>query len=81
MPRWLQAWLWRRRQRTMPSDTPVRWALIFSGDLFPVPVIRKITEDRIPYWTAVGWTVFARDSDLRFLDVEDVRREDEKGHR
>lgn len=63
------------------GDKPIRWALICTETLFPMPVIRLITEDRIPAWEDFGWTVLARDTTIRFADLEDVRREDERGLR
>ncbi len=64
----------------MADGPPVRWALIFTGQ-FQYPAIRLITEDRIEAWETHGWTVLARDTDVRQADIDDVRREDERGRR
>jgi hypothetical protein len=60
---------------------PVRWALITTDQFRGVPVIRLIAEDRIPSWEAHGWSVIARDTEVIYHGLEDIRKDDERGRR
>jgi hypothetical protein len=60
---------------------PVRWALIFTDQFKGVPVIRRITEDRIQAWVSHGWTLLVKDTDVIYHGLEDIRKEDERGRR
>lgn len=58
----------------------VRWALIFTTQ-FEMPVIRMVSEDRVPAWVDCGWTLILTETAILEQDIEDTRREDEKGLR
>jgi hypothetical protein len=45
------------------------------------PVFVVVTERSVPTFIALGWYRLASERDIRYADIEDVRREDERGWR
>ena len=51
-----------------------------KGDRSAPVFITPVTE-RIEYWRWLGWVLLADEREIRRADVDDARREDEKGRR
>jgi hypothetical protein len=45
------------------------------------PDFRVVDERKVNYFRWLGWFLLAKESDVRFADLDDVRREDEQGRR
>ena len=59
-----------------------RYAIIFKLDRFDrAPAFLAVMETHLHDWARLGWHVLARDSDLPDIQIDDVRRDDEKGRR
>jgi hypothetical protein len=54
-------------------------ALMFKPSKKPdgPPEFRTVDERRVNYYRWLGWYLLAKESDVRYADVEDVRKEDE----
>lgn len=42
------------------------------------PAFIVVAEGSIAFWAQLGWIVLAKERDVRYADIEDVRREDEQ---
>jgi hypothetical protein len=62
------------------SSDGERYALIFKLT-DGAPRFLAVTEDRLVNWRSDDWFVLARDSDIPDIQIDDVRRDDEKGRR
>jgi hypothetical protein len=56
-------------------------ALMFKTSRDNPPDFLSVAEPMVSFYRWLGWHLLIKESDVRFADLDDVRREDEKGRR
>lgn len=76
----LGTWIYLMARKRNPTD-----ALMFKlappeyGDLPPIFLV--VESGRVQFWRQFGWVLLADEKTVRWADLDEVRREDEKGRR
>lgn len=45
------------------------------------PIFKEVDEEEVKFWRRFGWILLVTEREIRYADIDDVRKEDERGGR